>query len=141
MTAPRRKARRRGALFPSAERLHVQLAKIEALQGQRGQRLFVFMPVHAEQQPATFAEGEGPQRGDLVIAFEPLHATADEAAMTVEQLRERYCQRTDLGTRPPAWEPSAHAMTGHRATRRAQTSRTSRRRPSTPTSSSAPNSG
>jgi len=104
VTAPRRKARRRGALFPSAERLHVQLAKIEALQGQRGQRLFVFMPVHAEQQPATFAEGEGPQRGDLVIAFEPLHATADEAAMTVEQLRERYCQRTDLGTRPPGWE-------------------------------------
>jgi hypothetical protein len=100
----RRKARRCRALFPSAERLHVQLAKIEALQGQRGQRLFVFMPPHAEAKPAEFGPGEGPQPGDPVIYFEPLHATAEEAAIPVEQLRERYCQRTDRGTRPPAWE-------------------------------------
>jgi hypothetical protein len=104
VTAPRRKAPRRGALFPSAARLHAQLAKVEALQGRRGQRLFVFMPVHAEQQPATFAEGEGPQRGDLVIAFEPLHETAEEAALSLEQCRERHCQKTDLAPAPLPWK-------------------------------------
>jgi hypothetical protein len=58
------------------------------------------MPVHSEQKPAEFAPGKGPQRGDLVISFPPLFETAEEAAMTVEQLRKGYCQRTDLATRP-----------------------------------------
>ena len=84
------------SLITSGEKLHTRLARVEELQGRRGQRTYVFMPKHAEMKPVEFAEGEAPERGDVIIAFEPLHATAEEAVLTVEEFRERFCQRADL---------------------------------------------
>jgi hypothetical protein len=62
------------------------------------------MPKHAEMKPAAFPEGEGPMRGDLIIAFEPLHATAEEAAMSLQEFRERCCQKADLAPVALPWK-------------------------------------
>jgi hypothetical protein len=43
------------------------------------------MPRSEEVKPVEFADGEGPQRGDLVIYFPPLFETQAEAAMTPEE--------------------------------------------------------
>jgi hypothetical protein len=100
----RKPGRGRSSLLTSGEKLHTRLTRIEELQGSREQRTYVFMPRHAEMKPAAFPEGEAPQRGDLVIFFEPLHATAEEAAMSLQEFGERYRQKTDLAPVALPWK-------------------------------------
>jgi hypothetical protein len=53
------------------------------------------MPTSANAPLATFAEGEGPQPGDLVVCFPPLFDTAEEAALSVEEYRKGTCSGTE----------------------------------------------
>jgi hypothetical protein len=104
MAARRKPGRGRSSLLTSGEKLHTRLARIEELQGHRGRRTYVFMPRHDEMKPVAFPDGEGPERGDLCIVFEPLHATAAEAAMSLQEFGERYRQKADLAPVELPWK-------------------------------------
>ncbi|RPH68284.1 MAG: hypothetical protein EHM78_19375 [Myxococcaceae bacterium] len=104
MKAARRPSRRRKALLPSLEKLHTRLALVEEAQGLRTRKAFVFMPQSRESKFAEFPESEGPQRGDLVIYFEPLFDTAAEAQLTVEAFRDQACAKSSPDPRPLPWK-------------------------------------
>ena len=99
--AARRTPRPRKALLPSGEKLHTRLALIEQAQG-RTRKAFVFMPVAKDSKPAQSPEGDGPQRGDVVIYFPPLFDTEAEARMSVDAFVEQACRRADLAPVPVA---------------------------------------
>jgi hypothetical protein len=83
--AARRKPRRRGSLFPSAERLHGQVSKLEELKVLRVRKTFIFFPEAGSTPPKAFPEAEGPERGDLCIYFPPL----GDAGETLESFLDR----------------------------------------------------